>query len=229
VTPLLADKLTSYVRSGGTLVLSYRSGVKDEHNVVTDRTLPGPLRDLAGVAIHDYDPHTNQAQEVVLSEAPGTMGDGTAAQAREDRDVSGGAVVRFPATVWFDILDPGTARTLGTYGKGYYAGKAAVTENSFDRGRVIYVGTQSTSPLFYSRLLARAIHEAQVAVGPRLPDGVEVAVREKAGTKILFLLNYTDRPQTVLFDRRYHNALTGASERQGVEVPPFDLKVLTSQ
>jgi len=78
----LAEKLTSFVKNGGTLVLTYRTGVKDHHNVFTNLTLPGALAELAGVAIHDYDPQVDQEQEVVAA-------DGT----------------RWPARVWFDILD----------------------------------------------------------------------------------------------------------------------------
>ncbi len=66
----LVDKLTTFVKNGGTLILTFRSGVKDEHNVVTDRTLPGAFGDLAGVAIHEFDPQINEEQEIVgLGEA----------------------------------------------------------------------------------------------------------------------------------------------------------------
>ena len=54
--PALVARLKQFVEQGGTLALTYRSGVKDEHNVVTDKTLPGPLAELAGVAIHEFDP-----------------------------------------------------------------------------------------------------------------------------------------------------------------------------
>ena len=53
------------MKNGGTLILTFRSGVKDEHNVVTDRTLPGPFADIAGVAIHEFDPQINEEQEIV--------------------------------------------------------------------------------------------------------------------------------------------------------------------
>jgi beta-galactosidase len=177
--------------------------VKDEHNVVTDMTLPGPLAELAGVAIHDFDPHTNQEQEVL------------------GLDNS-----RYPASVWFDILDPTTATTLATYGKGYYAGKAAVTENTQGNGAVIYVGTESPSQEFYARLVARVAKKAGLALGPDRPHGVEIAVREKAGKKIVFVLNYTDQPASVPLDRSYRNTLTGEAEPKEVQVPPFDVKIL---
>ncbi len=201
----LADKLGAFVTNGGTLILTFRSGVKDEHNVVTNRTLPGAFAELAGVAIHEFDPQLNEAQEVV---GPGES--------------------RFPARVWSDILEPTTAKVVATYGKGYYAGKAAVTENSVGKGLVYYVGTGSTSPFFYDRLIARAAQKNALPLNAKLPQGVEVAARQKAGTKILFVLNYTSNPQTVPLDQAYHNALTGRTEPMDVQVLPYDVKVLTT-
>jgi beta-galactosidase len=201
----LAEKLATFVKNGGTLVLSYRSGVKDEHNVVTDQTLPGPLAELAGVAIHDFDPQTNQGQEVV--------------------DVEG---ERYPARVWFDVLDPTTAEVLATYSKGYYAGKAAVTLNRFGQGSVVYMGTELSSPAAYSKLANFLAGQNGIASGPSLPDGVEMAVREKAGKKIVFLLNYTEKTQAVTLDQAHRNALTGESEARDVRIPAFDVKVLTT-
>jgi len=61
-----------------------------------------------------------------------------------------------------------------------------------------------------------------------LPEGVEMAVREKAGKKILFLLNYTEKTQAVALDQAYQNALTGESEARDVQIPAFDVKVLTT-
>ena len=179
--------------------------MKDEHNVVTKLTLPGPLADLAGITIHDFDPQTSQEQEI---DAPGT---GT-----------------FPARVWFDILEPTTARTIATYTKGYYSGKAALTANRFGNGTVYYLGTEAGSPEFYSKGVKALADRIGIPQGPNLPEGVEYAVREKPGRKIVFLLNYTDKSQTVTLDQTYRNALTGEAEPVEVQIPSFDVKVLTN-
>src|SRR6266571_9125159 len=50
----VSTRLHTWVEAGGTLVLSFRSGVKDEYNRVVDQPLPGALRDLAGVHVIDY-------------------------------------------------------------------------------------------------------------------------------------------------------------------------------
>jgi beta-galactosidase len=200
----LAAKLASFVNSGGTLILSYRSGVKDEHNVVTDLTLPGPLAELAGVAIHDFDPQITQEQDVVTP-------DGTS----------------IPAHTWFDILDPTTAETILTYGKGYYAGKAAVTQNHVGTGSVYYVGTEIAQEYCNQGIKAVA-EQVGISPGPSAPEGVELAAREKEGKRILFLLNYTDQPQKLSLGQSYRNALSGEAQPAEVQLAPFDVKVLTT-
>lgn len=201
----LVAKLTDFVKKGGTLILNYRTGVKDESNVVTDQTLPGPLAELAGIAIHDFDPQTNQQQEVVDVENE-----------------------HHPARVWFDVLDVTTAEVVGTYSQGYYAGKAAATLNRFGDGRVIYLGTEFTSAAPYSKLVNYLGSQNALSLGPSLPEGVELAVREKPGKKITFLINYSDKPQAVRLSGTFQNALTGGTEPEEVNIPAFDVKVLTS-
>jgi len=204
--PTLVNKLAAFVKNGGTLILTFRSGVKNEHNVVTDKTLPGPFADIAGVAIHEFDPQINEEQEIV---GPGESS--------------------FPARTWSDIIDPSSANVLATYGKGYYSGKPAVTENHAGKGLVYYVGTESKSPFFYARLISFAAQKNQVALNAKIPPGVEVAVRQKAGKKIIFVLNYTSTDQTVPLDQAYQNALTGKMEPLDVQIPAYGVKVLTER
>lgn len=202
LNPALARKLTEFVNDGGVLILSYRSGVKDQHNVVTTETLPGPLAKVAGIAIHDFDPETTQKQKIIM--------DGQS----------------YAAGVWFDILTPQTAQTLATYGENFYAGQAAVTTNHFGKGAVVYVGTELKDTAFYDQLIARVAAEADVSLGPTLPAGVEIATREKPGKRIIFLLNYTGQPQSVAVGETTRDALTGKTESNEVRIPAYDIRVL---
>jgi beta-galactosidase len=203
VDPQLVRKLTDFVNDGGLLILSYRSGVKDEHNVFTTETLPGPLSHLAGIAIHDYDPQTTQSQKIVMN---------------------GSAT--YPADVWFDILTPRTARVLATYGGNFYKGKPAITINRHGRGTVIYVGTESPSAKLYDALVTLAARQSGLTLAPKLPAGVEIATRQKPGEKIVFLLNYTGKPQTVAVGAATRNALTGQTEPRDVEIHAYGVKVI---
>jgi len=93
---------------------------------------------------------------------------------------------------------------------------------------VYYVGTESKSPLFYDRLISLAARKSLVALNGKIPLGVEVAVRQKAGKQIIFVMNYTGTNQTVPLDQAYQNALTGKTEPMEVEIPAYEVKVLTT-
>ena len=51
----LAERLKTFTEAGGTLLVTLRSGVKDEANAVVNLPLPGLLAELCGVTIQDYD------------------------------------------------------------------------------------------------------------------------------------------------------------------------------
>ena len=51
-----ARRLKDYVRAGGTLVMSYFSGITDEHDRVHLGGYPGPFRDLLGLIVEEFDP-----------------------------------------------------------------------------------------------------------------------------------------------------------------------------
>ncbi len=201
----LGAKLDGFVKNGGTLVLTFFSGFKDQNNWDTQTTLPGLLKPLVGAAIRDFDPQIEQKQEIVMS-------DGT----------------HYPAEVWYDILTPETAETLATYTNRYYKGQAAITKNRFGKGTTYYVGTKTSSEEFYQKIISAALTGAGIKPGQLVPYGVQVASREKAGKKIYFILNYEDKTKTVPMGEKLVNALTGKEESESVEIGPYDVKVLTA-
>ena len=78
-------------------------------------------------------------------------------------------------------------------------------------------------------MISLATQKSLVAINARIPPGVEVAVREKEGRKIIFVLNYTGTPQTVPLEQAYLNVLTGQTEPMDVQIPAYEVKVLTEQ
>lgn len=116
------DKLKKYVENGGTVIFSYRTGVKDEDNVVTDKTLPGELADLCGIEVHEYE----SLRENKSSQVKGIRG-----------PLSG---MESTVNVWCDYIEPDTAEVLATYNDSWFQDKAAVTRNKYGKGTVYYVG-----------------------------------------------------------------------------------------
>ncbi|MGW0733816.1 beta-galactosidase [Streptomyces sp. NPDC002851] len=56
VTTETARRLTEYVRDGGTLVMTYFSGITDEHDRVHLGGYPAPFRELLGLTVEEFDP-----------------------------------------------------------------------------------------------------------------------------------------------------------------------------
>src|SRR5439155_9859279 len=47
------------------------------------------------------------------------------------------------AKLWCDLIEPKECQILATYAKDFYAGRPAMTMNTFGLGKAIYIGTLS--------------------------------------------------------------------------------------
>ncbi|GAA1903473.1 beta-galactosidase [Streptomyces durmitorensis] len=66
-----AERIRAYVREGGTLVMSYFSGITDEHDRVHLGGYPAPFRELLGLRVEEFDPRPDGtwAEEIHLEGA----------------------------------------------------------------------------------------------------------------------------------------------------------------
>lgn len=206
MAPELAVRLTKFVEDGGILVTTFRSGVKNWDNVVTDQTLPGELSELMGVEIEEYDSFYGETPIGISMELQGHKVEGT-------------------ASTWCDVIIPRTANTIAKYTTQYYAGQAAITQNSLGKGQAIYVGTRLDANLT-ARLMDYVIALAGVPHGPLAETGIEVSIREKAGMRLLFLLNHSGEKQTISLANHYMDPLTDAPIVGEIEIPPYGVVVL---
>ena len=55
VTDAEMEKIKEYVKNGGTLVLTFRSGTRDEYNRVRSMALPGVFKEIAGIEAVEFD------------------------------------------------------------------------------------------------------------------------------------------------------------------------------
>ena len=83
-------------------------------------------------------------------------------------------------------------------------------------------------PEFYDWLDGQALQAAGVARGSQMPKGVEMAVREKGKTKLIFLMNFTDAAKTVALKEKTRNALTGAAMPAQISMKARDAMVLVT-
>lgn len=91
-----------------------------------------------------------------------------------------------------------TAQPLMVYGKDFYAGRSALSVNSYGNGRVYYLSTWPQRSLL-NCLVRDALKEAGVqSLAEVLPKKVAATEREKDGVHFLFLQNVSDQKKTVV-------------------------------
>ena len=205
----LAEKLKQYVQAGGILVVTPRTGVKDEANAVVNMPLPGLLAELCGVEVEEYDSLASGMSNELKFMLPELV---------SNSPVSVG--------VWCDVLKPITATVIACYSKDYYAGKPAVTLNQFGQGRVIYVGTFGGDEL-YETLAGWLMELAELRPLIQVPQGVEVTKRWQGEQCLIFILNHTTQEQKIPLDSRYIDLLKGTELTGGeISLAPRDVLVL---
>ncbi len=203
-----AENLRAFARAGGVLVVTQRSGVKDDDNTVVEMKLPGLLAELCGVTVSEYDSLAPDMQNEVNFVHP-ALADAPAAT----------------VGIWCDVLELDGAEVVAEYALDYYAGTPAVTLNHYGKGQAIYLATIGQPP-FYATLAPWLLELAGVAPLLDAPAGVEVAERWQGERRLLLLLNHSSEPQTVAVTDNFVNLLQGAAVDGSVVLGPRDVALL---
>jgi beta-galactosidase len=206
VSPDLAKRLSAFVQTGGTLVVGFRSGVKDLRNQVVPQVLPGLLARPLGVEVQEYDPLYGQPQSVRFV---GRYLEGVEAE----------------CNLWADVLHPTTAQVLAVYTSDYYAGRAAITLNRWGQGEAVYVGSGLTRDGL-GRLLIALAGQQGVRSLLNTPDGVEVTCRGTAEVSWWFLLNHSSEQKRVDVPRTFLDVLSGHRVSDHIQLEPYGVAVL---
>ena len=182
-------KLRQFVENGGTLVLSYWSGLVDE----TDRCFlggtPYGLMDAAGIRAEEIDALYDWEENHGIPETGNHLGITSVYSCKnlcELAKVQGAEV-----------------EVLMHYGEDFYQGYPVLTHKTFGKGHIYYVAADMELA-FYEDFLGRAAEEAGMVPPLKfIPEGVSVTTRETEDTEYLFIQNYARKPQAVPVPREY--------------------------
>jgi beta-galactosidase len=211
VTEGAADNLRRFVEEGGVLLVTQRSGVKDETNAVVNMPLPGLLAELAGAEVEEYDSLGADMQNAIEFTLP---------------EMASASPI--PVGVWCDVLKPAGADTVARYTHDYYANKPAITRNRFGRGQVVYLGAVGDGCL-YEPLVGWLLDSAGVQPLLTASDGVEAAERWQGSQRLLFALNHATGPRDVTLEGRYVDLFSDTVLEGAVTVAARDLLVLVEE
>ena len=164
VTDENAARVADAADAGAQVLVTFFSGIADEHDHVRLGGYPGAFRDLLGVRVEELFPLASD----------------------ESATLENGGV----ATLWSEDLTA-TATVLDRYASGPLAGRPAVTRRDVGDGGAWYLSTLPDDESL-DALLGDLLDAADVSpVVTGLPAGVEAVRRRSAGQSWLFLANDT--------------------------------------
>ncbi len=196
-----ANNIKEYVKEGGTFIAGFRFGIKDRHSNIVKSILPGKLRELFGISIYAWDNLRERKIEV---------------------QTSSGEV--YQADTFADLITPEKAKPLAEYKNSWHASYAAVTVNTFAEGKFYYVGC-GLPQAFYDKFIAEIL-KGLVPEGIKVPDEVEITLREKNGKKFIFVMNFSDKSSRIFLNKEY-TELKEKKKLQGeINFAPFEVLIL---
>jgi beta-galactosidase len=195
--------LERFVAEGGTLLVSYLSGIVNERGQVRLGGYPASLRALLGLWVEEFSPHVrDETHRVTLSNQ-----------------------LEAACATWSDVINLEGAEAIAHYADGYLAGRPAVTRHRFGRGYAFYLGT-SLNATGLQWLLNRVCAESGVQPVLVAPPGVEVGRRCDETRVWYVLINHTASPVEVSVPPHGRELLSHTQIDGALPLGPNDVAVV---
>jgi len=212
VRPGVAERMEEFVESGGTLILTYWSGIVDENDLCFLGGFPGPLRKIAGIWSEEIDALYDEDYNYAVFNKDNPL--------KLDKE--------YKAVELCDLIHAETAKVLATYKEDFYAGRPALTVNEFGKGKCYYIAFRSGDDFlwdFYGRLIEDL--DIQKVLDTELPEGVTAQKRSDGENDYVFVMNFADDEKTVdLGDEELEDMINGGQVKGEVTLPGYGLRIL---
>ena len=208
IKPGFKESVEKFVANGGTFITTYFTGFVDEHVGVFLGGYLGPLKDILGVKVEEYEPLPPQGKNVIKM---------AAALERFRKE--------YGCALWCDIAHTTTAKTLAVFGEGRCAGFPSLTQNQSGSGRAYYVATRPDDE-FMNDFVSMILTEQGIE-SPQLPGEVEFMRRRKGNTAFDFYLNHGQTAKQVALPAgEYEDLLTGNIHEKSLTLPKYGVSIL---
>jgi beta-galactosidase len=205
----LLQRISNYVKNGGHVVMTFKSGFANENSAVRWVRAPGPLREAAGFSYQEF---SNLEKPLGLKDDPYHAG--------AENKVS----------YWSEFLMPEHAKAVAYYDHPFFGRWPAITENEFGKGTLLYEGTYLSDAL--QTAVLRTVLTKAGLTGPDQQVPAPVHVQHgvnRMGKKLHYYFNYSATAQTTQYPYGAGtNLLNGDSVAQGntLTIGPWDLAIV---
>jgi len=197
-------RLKEYVANGGTLIMSYISGIVNEHDLTYMEGWHPDLQEVFGL-------NPVETDTLYPKDTNSVHYDG--------KDY----VLKDYATV----LNIASADVEGVYQEDFYAGEAAVTSNSYKNGKAYYIGGRLDDEFhraFYGKLIEELSLKPEYAITHG--RGVSVQARQDQDKEYLFIMNFTEETQPVVLGSEVKDVITGEQLHGSIKLDKYEVRIV---
>ncbi len=215
------EQLNDFVKNGGNIVYSFRSGFTNQDVKVRTEVQPALISKAVGT---EYE---------LFVEPDRNYGTGKPAK---DMTITGTEELKGiqaqPVKYWAELLTPTTGKALATYDHPYWGKYAAITENQYGKGKAFYAGSylneKSITELYKYVLKDVDLWTSrQEQTFPIINKRLET----KDGATLNFYFNYSQEKQQVTFKSESGKELedgTTLSSGDHFDLDPWSVKIFKS-
>jgi beta-galactosidase len=205
----LLKRISDYVKSGGHVVMTFKSGFVNENSAVRWVRAPGPLREAAGFSYQEF---SSLEHPLALKDDPYHAG--------ADNKVS----------YWAEFLMPEHAKAIAWYDHPFFGKWPAITENEFGAGTLLYEGTYLSDRL-QTAVLKDALEKAGLTgADQQLPAAVHVQHGiNRLGKRLHYYFNYSGAEVKVPYAYASGTNLLGGKpveKSAELSLAPWDLAIV---
>jgi beta-galactosidase len=207
-----ADRIGQFVSSGGTVLMTYWSGVVDESDLCFLGGVPGQgLREVFGV--WEEESQSYYAHEKV------------AISAVDGNDL--GLTGTLEAVDTCSVIHAEGSDVLATYTDQYFAGSPALTVHAYGKGKAYYAAARMKSASL-AQVYEQIVADLKIArvMNVDLPSGVTAQLRTDGNTRYVFLLNFNACDVSVGLDDVYLDFVTGETVESSIALTPYEVRIL---
>jgi beta-galactosidase len=198
-----AKNIEGFVAGGGTLLMTFFSGMVDESDRVQLGGYPAFFRDVLGLRVEEF----------------------VAYMASQTNQIETTDRRRFVCSLWSDVIQVAGAEALASYREDYYAGTPALTRHPFGNGLGYYLGTALAADGL-TWLFDRLLVDAKVHPGYTATAGVEITCRSDGEHTWVFTLNHSNQKATVHLSQSGIDLITGKAVKSQLVLEPRGVAVI---
>ncbi|MFS0864989.1 beta-galactosidase [Fredinandcohnia sp. 179-A 10B2 NHS] len=197
-------RLKEFVSNGGTLVMTYISGLVNESDLTYLGGWPKDLQDIFGMKPLETDTlYPSDRNHVTFKGKSYEMKD------------------------YATVLELNTANAEAVYEEDFYANTPAVTSHNYENGKTYYIGARLEDDFqreFYKEIIAELSLEPAAKI--KHGKGVSVQVRQAPDKDYIFVMNFTEEKQQINFESSVTDVVTGEELSGDVILEKYEVRIV---